>query len=417
MRIRNKIQSTFIFFLLQLLILGIVGCSKKAEPNQKPNVNLNISTEGLTIAITGSVMDSDGVIAEVLIDWGDGKNDIIKDVDFVNFEKSHQYSNPGSFLVLVTATDNNEDSTSNSFDILVDFEEVVLDSIKEGMFKASDHEYLVLTINLHTYQEDQQDKKLNMLMEVIAKMDIDFISLQECAQHRLATISEGIIRVDNMALIISNNLKDNYNIEYGYTWNWSHFGWSVWEEGVAVLSKYPLIDSEDKYISSSTSVNNISSRKVIYGSYQIPEGRINMFSAHTHWRTSETDEEQNNQINNIQFMVDEKELLSAVEASFVCGDFNVNPTSDYPWSEAYHTMINNDEYMDTFLEIYPDANNKPAQSIYNTIGGTYPGRIDYVFMKSNNHFRVVDSQIIFTDDVVGKISDHFGVLTKVEYIQ
>ncbi len=115
-------------------------------------------------------------------------------------------------------------------------------------------------------------------------------------------------------------------------------------------------------------------------------------------------------------MVDEKEVLNTVEASFVCGDFNVNPTSDDPWSEGYLTMINNGEYIDSFLEIYPDANNKPAQSIYNTIGGTYPGRIDYVFMKSNTHFRVMDSQIVFTNDVAGEISDHFGMLTKVQYI-
>lgn len=142
-------------------------------------------------------------------------------------------------------------------------------------------------------------------------------------------------------------------------------------------------------------------------------GRINIFSAHTHWRTSETDEEQNNQINNIKSMVEEKELLSMDAITFVAGDFNVNPTSDYPWSEGYFTMMENGDYTDTFLEIYPDANNKPAQSQYNTIGGDFPGRIDYIFMKNNDRFEVVESQIIFTGDVVGRVSDHYGVLTKV----
>jgi hypothetical protein len=34
-------------------------------------------------------------------------------------------------------------------------------------------------------------------------------------------------------------------------------------------------------------------------------------------------------------------------------------------------------------------------------------------MKKNPLIRVVDSQIIFTNEVVGKVSDHFGILTKV----
>ena len=172
-------------------------------------------------------------------------------------------------------------------------------------------------------------------------------------------------------------------MDYNFVWNWAHYGWDVWEEGVAILSKYPLQDSEDKYISTSTNTSNIASRKVIYGAYLIPEGKINIFSAHTHWRTSETDEEQNKQIKNVKQMVEEKEALNLVIATFVCGDFNGNPTSDYPWSEGYNTMVNNGVFVDTYLEIYPDANTKPAQSIYNTIGGTYPGRIDYIFMKNN----------------------------------
>ena len=112
-------------------------------------------------------------------------------------------------------------------------------------------------------------------------------------------------------------------------------------------------------------------------------------------------------------MVVEKESLAPGVLSFVCGDFNGNPTSDYPWSEGYNTMMRASDYSDSFLEIYPDANRKPARSIYNTVGGDLPGRIDYIFMKKNARFKVVDSQIIFTNDVVGNVSDHYGVLTKV----
>ena len=123
------------------------------------------------------------------------------------------------------------------------------------------------------------------------------------------------------------------------------------EEGVAVLSKYPVIQSADRYISSSTGTGSITSRKVIYASCQVPGGLFNVFSAHTHWRTSVSDEEQNNQVRNIQSMVVEKETASPDALSVVCGDFNCNPTSDYPWSEGYNTMMRKGDYSDSFLDI------------------------------------------------------------------
>ena len=404
-------------FLVAVVIIIFARCSDDVEikDNQKPNLDIIYDIEALTVTITGNAVDIDGTILELKIDWGDNNIDNIINNDYTNIEESHVYSDPATYNIIITVSDNVGDSTIQSFTAVVDFKETSLENIKGGMFKTSDNEYLILTINLHTYQETQQNEKFNLLTDVIGKMDIDFIAFQECAQHKQATITEGIIREDNMALIIANRLQEKYKVEYNFVWHWAHYGWTVWEEGVAVLSKYPLLDSEDRYISSGTSTYNITSRKVIYGSYQIPEGKINIFSAHTHWRTSESDEEQNNQINNIKSMVDQKESINPDGVSFVCGDFNSNPTSDYPWSEGYNTMMYNNVYEDSFLEIYPDANNKPAQNIYNTIGGDFPGRIDYIFMKNNIYFKVEDSQIIFTNDVVGKISDHYGVLTKITY--
>ena len=141
-------------------------------------------------------------------------------------------------------------------------------------------------------------------------------------------------------------------------------------------------------------------------------GQINIFSSHLHWRKTLTDQEQNNQIRKMQAMVDEK--LTANSSSFVAGDFNVNPTSDAPWSEGYFTMIDNGNYVDSYLMVNTDANNKPAQSQHHTVLGSFPGRIDYIFMKSNPDFEVVDSQIIFTPDIIGVVSDHYGVITKMK---
>ncbi len=404
------------YVLFLFLTIQFSGCGK--DQNEKPMLHLMHDANGLEVTITGSVVDTDGTMSEVVIAWGEKGLSKKIEANFSDLNESHVYKEPADYSITITAKDQAGDSTTQVINLSLDFKETSLEGIRQTMFKTADGEYLFLTINLHTYQEKQQGEKFHLLTDVIGKMGIDFIAFQECAQHKSATVVDGIVRDDNMALIIANNLKEKYNIDYNFTWDWAHYGWNVWEEGSATLAKYPLIETDSRYISASTGTGSIISRKVVYGSYEVPTiGRINLFSAHTHWRTSEGSEEQNNQIRNIQSMAVEKEsTITGDVTTFVCGDFNVNPTSGFPWSEGYNTMVKNNDYTDSFLKANPDANNRPAQSKYNTIGGSFPGRIDYIFIKDTNKFEVIDSQIIFKNDVVGKVSDHFGVITKVRWV-
>ncbi|MHA2172350.1 MAG: endonuclease/exonuclease/phosphatase family protein, partial [Candidatus Kariarchaeaceae archaeon] len=245
--------------------------------------------------------------------------------------------------------------------------------------------------------------------------------LQECAQHKDSqNLSENTpIHIDNMAHILAQRLKTAYQTEYYFVWDWAHYGWNVWEEGVAVLSKYPILDWESRYVSTGTSKSIGSwetvSRMAIYASVDIPWfGRVNIFSAHLSWRVSDTDQEQNNQIIRLREFVEEKEnLFNEPVLSFVCGDFNGDPTSDAPYSEGYETMMTNGTYVDSYHDIYANANFKPAQRKHDTIKGDFPGRIDYVFMKKNQTYSVNASQIIFTSSVIGQVSDHYGVISKI----
>jgi len=402
--------------VLLIFIILFLGCGKSPNPaNQKPVLLISYVADGLQLTLQGGATDANGKITALTIKWGDHTVSKFVNNDFTQLAINHTYYTPDAYNIDITALDNDNDSTVQRISVSVDFNETSLNGIKQNMFKTSGSEYLILTINLHTYQETSQNEKFNLITDVIGLLDIDFIAFQECAQNKASVITEGIIREDNMARIISNRLKQKYNADYNFVWNWAHYGWDVWEEGVAVLSKHPLLASEDRYISTATETNSINARKVIFGAYQIPEGNIHVFSAHTHWRTSLTDEEQNRQIEHIKTMVAEKESLNSDALSVVCGDFNGNPTSDYPWSEGYNNMVKDAVFQDSFLAANPGANTKPAQALYNTIGGVLPGRIDYIFLKNNARLHVVDAQIIFTDAIVGKVSDHFGVLTKVGF--
>jgi len=404
----NCTKMNLILFLLSMLILPI-SCSKESAV-KNVEMNFTTTTNGLEVFIKWEIIAPQIQMTGIYINWGDNNTDYLT---ANNVEASHYYVNPDVYDITLTAKNDEEEIISKKTSVTVDFIETSLENIKQSLFKSSDNEYLILTLNLHTYQESQQNEKFNLIVDLIGKMDVDFIAFQECAQKKTSDFATGNIRVDNMGLIIKNKIKEKYGIDYNLVWDWAHYGWDIWEEGIAILSKHPLVDTDHRYISSNISTSSITSRKAIYGSYQTKDVRINIFSVHTHWRTSLYSEEQNNQINSTKYMVNEKETDSTNITTFVCGDFNCNPTSDYPWSEGYNTMMKNNKYSDTFLEIYTDANNKPAQSIYNTVGGDYPGRIDYIFMKKNSRYNILESQIIFKSDVVGRVSDHFGVLTKV----
>lgn len=405
-----------IFSVFSILVLLLFSGCKKEINNQLPYVEFSYMTTGLLLELAGSVFDLDGQVERVEIQWGDGHY-YMTTTGFTDLRVSHQYDEPGTYTVLIIAEDDQKGEITMKFVVPIDYDETSMDGIKPGIYKASGDEFLILTLNLHTYQEDRQNEKFVKIIDLIGMLDIDFVLFQECAQHKTASIVEGNIRSDNMALIIRDALLEKYGVDYNFTWDWAHYGWSVWEEGLAVLSKHTLAESDSRYISTSTSASNISSRKVVYGAYEIPDkGRFHLFSVHTHWRTSETDAEQNTQIQNIKSMVLEKEQAITGEnvISIVAGDFNVTPTADVPWSEGYFIMTQGGVYTDTFLEIYPLANSIPAQSIYNTIGGVYPGRIDYIFQKENPSVGIEDSQIIFTPQIVGQVSDHFGVITKIK---
>ncbi len=275
------------------------------------------------------------------------------------------------------------------------------------------NELVILTLNMHTYQEANQDQKFDMIVDLIARADADLVALQECAQHKNSAILSGIIRSDNMAYILTKRLKDYYGLDYYYVWDWAHYGWSVWEEGIAVLSKTPPLSTTNKYITAITSVYDIKSRKVIYSQLNYPVfGKINFFSTHLYWRESSLS--QLPSISSLKALVDQKETqVGSPVLTLVCGDYNVNPTSDAPWSEGYFAMVNSGEYIDTYFNVNPTANNKPALSQHFTVLGDFPGRIDYIFMKTNSAYQVVTSQIIFTPTVLGVVSDHYGVLTRI----
>ena len=267
----------------------------------------------------------------------------------------------------------------------------------------------LLTLNMHTYQEKNQADKFAAIALAISKLNPDVICLQECAQDKNSPFLKKHygkdIRTDNMAEIITTLLKSKYAVNYDYYWDWSHYGWDRWEEGVAILAKAPLMQYDSRYVSHNAEKTFWKSRNIVYAQVATPIGALNVFSAHLGWWT-DTEEPYKFQIDNL--LTWERSLQNKkITATFMCGDFN-----EAAGSEGYDYTVKNGKLLDSYLACFPNGMLDP------TIGGKIDGwqdgdglgkRIDYIFMNDGAKLKPLLAQRIFTEQCFGRVSDHVGV--------
>ena len=273
-------------------------------------------------------------------------------------------------------------------------------------------ELVILTLNLHTYQEANAATKLNYVADLIAAADVDLIAFQECAQSNANAIVTNVkgydIRSDNMVKLIVDRLKNLYGKDYkNYLWNWAHYGWSTWEEGVAVVGKagYSMTAYESKYVSTGTTKSDINSRIAVYGAFQVTGfGLINFFSTHISYvDASNPQSTQTAQIQALKTFVNGKKTASPF-ATIICGDFNMGYNS-----AGYKIMMTNKDYTDAYLKVTAKGANDTS-----IVGG---GRIDYQFVDTNSGIVPVSVQKVFVqiesyDTVFKQVSDHYGMLIR-----
>jgi maltose 6'-phosphate phosphatase len=259
----------------------------------------------------------------------------------------------------------------------------------------------VLILNLHCYQEDNQDYKLSRIARAIDEREADIVCLQEVAEFW--NDGQGDWN-SNSAKIINDRLRKPYHI---YT-DWSHLGFDKYREGVAILSRFPLDGQEARYVSESHDPYSIHSRKVVMAQIQWPLlGLINVFSAHLSWIEDGFKE----QFNYLSEWAESRQN-DEVKATLLCGDFNIAAGS-----EGYCQVVNNHLYDDQFLEANSPGVfdkifkvNDPHWQDY--FADDY--RIDFIFMHKDSKLKVTSGTVLFTDEDYGRVSDHCGYLMTFE---
>ena len=255
----------------------------------------------------------------------------------------------------------------------------------------------VLTLNLHGWQESEQLAKFSRIAEFIAENRIGIVAFQEVAQHRHASLLDGRIRVDNAGHLILQRLNQLSDQCYTMHWDWSHYGWDVYEEGVAVLSSFPVVDLSSKYVSQSSSKEYWKSRKIIRAGIKLNEEVVDVFSCHTGWYHDQ-DEPFAGQLDSLCALVQERP-----NRSLIMGDFN-----NGAGTPGYDLLT------EQFIDLFPLGSKEAGYTFRGGIagwGGNETGqRIDYVF--TDQSVSSVKAEVVFESEPV---SDHFGVMMELEW--
>ncbi|MDV2684622.1 endonuclease/exonuclease/phosphatase family protein [Alkalihalophilus lindianensis] len=255
----------------------------------------------------------------------------------------------------------------------------------------------LLTLNVHAWQEDQQDAKINELAQAIYEEQYDVIAIQEVSQHRDAELIDGDVKADNYGYVLLEKLTSLGGDHYKMVWAPSHYGYEVYEEGLALLTRHPIVDFSHFYVTKSKEMTNWKARTIVHAKIDVNGFISNFYSCHLGW-WEDTEEPAREQM--------EKLLnhLPSNERVYLMGDFNNHADLR---GEGYDFLSQNG-----FLDTYQLAQEKDSGV---TVEGKIAGwdqnkqdlRIDLIL--TNQPTVVSTSNVVFNGKNRSIVSDHYGV--------
>lgn len=279
--------------------------------------------------------------------------------------------------------------------------QVIWDNNSGNNYSACRKPLKIMILNLHCYQEDNQDYKFSQIAKAINELNVDIVCFQEVAE----LWNDGMGDWDtNSAKIINDRLDQPYHL---YS-DWSHLGFDKYREGVAILSRHPISKPESRYVSDSHDAYSIHSRKVVMAQIKAPGfGQINVFSAHLSW----WEDGFADQFSRLCAWAAEKHN-GHVKSTLLCGDFNIAARS-----KGYDLVVNNHEYEDQFLAANSQGIFEKVFRVNDPYWRNYLAddyRIDYIFLNKTSHLSVTSGQVVFTEQDYGQVSDHCGYVMTFE---
>lgn len=255
----------------------------------------------------------------------------------------------------------------------------------------------LLTLNCHSWQEDNQLEKIKVLAEAIAAGGYDVIALQEVSQRLDSPLVSGAIREDNFALVLVEELRKLGVADYSFTWDFAHIGYEVYEEGLAILTRHRIEEDYSFFVSRGQDQSYWKTRKIVGAKIEIEGQLVSFYSCHLGWWQDE-EEPFKNQADALL------EQINRDGAYFLMGDFN-NAVSVR--GEGYDYLIDKGLHDTYELAADKDSGVTIAGSIAGWDDNKHDLRIDLIL--AGQQVNPKYSRVIFNGKNKPVVSDHFGV--------
>ena len=273
----------------------------------------------------------------------------------------------------------------------------------------------LLTLNTHSLVEDNYSTKLDAFVSAIAEQRPDIIALQEVnqtiAETQAVVISEGYVPcVENIVIRKDNHvykaaeLLEGAGVKYYWTWLPLKKGYNKYDEGIALMSRSRIIETDVVRISETDDYNNWKTRKIIgIRTEAAPDEWF--FSVHYGW-WDDLDEPFQNQWQKTA------EYMKKYSRVWLMGDFN-SPAEVR--NEGYD-MINSGGWYDSYTLAKTRDNGitvgKVIDGWRDKVSGTDGMRIDQIWCSQKAE--IASSEVIFNGANKPVVSDHYGVVAEYE---
>ena len=275
----------------------------------------------------------------------------------------------------------------------------------------------LLSLNTHSLIDFDAQEQVCVLVDFIENERPDLICLQEVNQPINAPISDEISRPPlptmadgvssvpykkgNFLLLLAEALASK-NISYDFCWLPIKIGYEKYDEGLAILSAYPMSSIQGHLISKTNSYADFRRRMCLFA--RIDALGITVCNLHT----SRFDDE----LEPFSYQWENIKKYCPSGAHMLFGDFNCPDTES---GGGYDKIIS-----DGYYDLYRLASKRIG---YTTVKGNIDGwkdgkesldkRIDFMFSSRPLTHNRISFKTVFNGCDLPQISDHFGIFAEI----
>ena len=260
----------------------------------------------------------------------------------------------------------------------------------------------LLTLNCHSWQEENQIEKIKYLAKVIKEKQYDVVALQEISQRIDSKLVNDKVKEDNYVYLLLKELEALGEKNYRFIWDYSHIGYDIYEEGSAILTNKNIVMEESFYVSNNISKKDYRSRKIVKARIKVDEIDYDIYTCHLGWWDDEKEP--------FKYQLDNLFKHLTNKTSFIMGDFN---NDAFIRNQGYDYLIDKG-----LVDTYTLANNKDSGI---TVAGEIDGwkgsknskRLDLILTNKTEN-EIIYSKVIFNGENKEIVSDHYGVEIEVQ---